>query len=166
MAIKGWRNESARHSLAARGIKTRCAIPRTSPVKSYSGESASKSLADLKDSVREAVREAVDYYIKENPGMSRDDVEGTIDDDGTLTEVYDSQVPIYDGDLMLLASLPEVYNYESELGPAFDGSPTLTNITAGKIYELLGDVAREEVGSYLDELETEGKFDESVEKDD
>lgn len=35
---KGWKNESARHSLAARGMKTRCKAPRKSLILSSYGE--------------------------------------------------------------------------------------------------------------------------------
>ena len=115
-------------------------------------KSAYEELNDLKDSVKSEVREAIDNYITDNPEYSKEDIQNTIDDNGRITEIYDGCVPVYNGDIMLIGSLPEVYNHESELGPAFGGTPTPINIIAGNIYEILSQIAWEEIEDYLNEL--------------
>jgi hypothetical protein len=57
-------------------------------------------------------------------------------DDG-CTEIADSSVPIYTSELAALAGDPEVANHENELGPAFDGKPTITNLVATAVYEIV-----------------------------
>lgn len=54
-------------------------------------------------------------------------------------EIADSHVPIYYHELAELASDPEVFHHENELGPAFDGTPTLANIVATAAYELISE---------------------------
>ena len=115
-------------------------------------KSAYEMLEDIKESVREQVRERIDEYIKENPDMDKEQIRDNIDYDGQITEIYDGNVPIYNSDIMKIGSLPEVYQHENELGPAFDGSPTAVNIIAGSIYEILSDIAWEEINNYLDKL--------------
>jgi hypothetical protein len=125
-----------------------------------------KLLKECKDSVKEQVREAIDDYIRENPDDDREDIEQNIDYSGTITEIYDGAVPVYYSEIMEIGNVPEVYNHENELGPAFDGTPTPMNILAGAIYEILYEVAWEEISDYLDELEEAGKFDEKDDEDD
>lgn len=153
---KGWRKEPARHALAAKGIRTRRLKQGQIVVKT--ADTPESKLRALKQEVEEAVREAIDQYIKDHPDESRSNVEDRINDDGTITEIYDSSVPIYNGEIMDLGSLPEVFNHENELGPAFDGSPTPVNIVAGSLYEILEETAFEETRNYLDGLEKDGKF--------
>ena len=153
---KGWRNEPARHALAAKGIRTRKLKQGQVVVKT--SDSPEYKMRALKQEVEEAVREAIDGYIKDHPDESRSNVEDRINDDGTITEIYDSSVPIYNSEIMDLGALPEVFGHENELGPAFDGSPTPVNIVAGSLYEILEETAFEETRNYLDQLEEDGKF--------
>ncbi|WP_167631397.1 hypothetical protein [Mariprofundus ferrooxydans] len=75
-----------------------------------------------------------------------------------LTEIADSAVPIYTHDLMTLSSEPDIFFHENELGPAFDGSPTLANITATAIYELVSQALYET----LYELQAEAELQEAA----
>ena len=108
-------------------------------------KSAEEMLEDCKDSVRTEVREAIDNYIEENPDEDVDQIRDRIDDSGGITEIYDGCTPIYNYDIMKIGSLPEVFGHENELGPAFDGTLTPVNISAGAIDEILSEVAWEEV---------------------
>jgi hypothetical protein len=67
-------------------------------------------------------------------------------------------VPVYTSDIMALASVGEIYGHENELGPAFDGKPRPENIIATSIYEVLEETGYDELRSYLDKLDKEGKF--------
>lgn len=68
-----------------------------------------------------------------------------------IHEIVDSSVPIYHHELAELASDPEIFPHENELGPTFDGTPTLANITATAIYELITEAPFET----LNELQNE-----------
>jgi hypothetical protein len=122
-------------------------------------------LKDCKEEVKDGVREAIDEYIELNPDCDKGEVERQIDYSGRITEIYDSAVPIYTSDIMLIGSVSDVYSREPECGPAFDGSPTPQNIIAGIIYDILSETAWEELREYLEELENEGKFDEEEDDD-
>lgn len=174
----GWFGESRRHSLASKGVETgrkqtprhprvRRLKPGQKVVSTYeydriqekrAEKTPEQELWDLKKMVKEEVREAIDNYIEENPDMDRDTVEGNINDNGTIDEITDSSVPVYTSDIMELGSLGEVYGHENELPPAFDGTPTPSNIVATSIYEILNEEAWEEVHDYLDKLEEDGRF--------
>ena len=73
-----------------------------------------------------------------------------------VSEIADSFVPVYTFNLI-------EYGYhnrdlmfdEPELGPAFDGSPTPTNIIAANIYEAVYNHLYQELDSVLTELEEE-----------
>lgn len=119
------------------------------------GVEGERLLEDSKEEVRDEVRRLVADYIVDNPDCDADDVIGNIDFDGRVTEVYDSSVPIYSTEIMEMGSAPEVYHHQNELGPAFDGSQTAVNLIASSIYEILGDVAWDEIREYLAELEDE-----------
>jgi len=81
-------------------------------------------LYDLRKQAREALDEAKEYGIEE------------LGD--TIHELADGLVPIYTSDLMTLAADNlDFATLEPELGPAFDGSPTPTNIVAANVYEWL-----------------------------
>ena len=114
----------------------------------------------LRQDVIDDVEREIDEYIEENTGCTRDDVRDGIDYDGRITELVDGKVPIYNANLMELATLSEVYHHENELPPAYDGTSTPINVTATAIYEILMEVAWETVDNYLDILEDEGKFEE------
>ena len=68
-------------------------------------------------------------------------------------QIADSSVPVYTWDILQLAAdnLDLALN-EPELGPAFDGSPTPTNIIAANIYEA---VVNDLYEYWNDELEAE-----------
>lgn len=122
-------------------------------VNKMSDLSPEQEFENLKVHVRENAKHIVDEFIEENKIKDRDEIYGAIDDNGALTEMVDSSVPIYNIDLMNFATLMEVYNHENELPPAFDGENTPINITATAIYEILNREAWDEVDSYLEELE-------------
>jgi len=65
------------------------------------------------------------------------------------TEIADQSVPIYSHELASLASDPEIFHHENELPPAFSGEPTLNNIIATAVYEIVSDA----VFSHLYELQ-------------
>jgi len=68
-------------------------------------------------------------------------------------EVADSHVPIYSHDLMTLGSDPQIFFHENELPPAFDGQPTLNNIVATAVYELISEALYEELYKLQQELD-------------
>lgn len=70
-----------------------------------------------------------------------------------IHEIADSNVPVYTSDLMQLAAdyLPLATN-EPELGPAFDGSPTPTNIVAANVYDTITEDLWEEYSKIKDEF--------------
>jgi len=64
-------------------------------------------------------------------------------------EIADQAVPIYSHELAELASDPEIFHHENELPPAFTGEPTLNNIIATAVYEIVSDA----IFSHLYELQ-------------
>ena len=72
-----------------------------------------------------------------------------------IHEIADSSVPIYSHDLMKLASDPDIFFHENELPPAFGGEPTLNNITATAIYELVSEALFELLSELQEEAELE-----------
>lgn len=86
----------------------------------------------LESIISDAVEE-LEEWLEEHP-----DADPTYD--GTLHEIADSAVPIYNQDLIELAG----ENYllaltEPEIGPAFDGSNTPINLIAANVYEAVTD---------------------------
>ena len=74
------------------------------------------------------------------------------DIDECISEVADSSVPVYTTDIRDIGSSNlDMATLEPELGPAFDGSPTPSNIIAANIYEHVQQALYE----YKDELEAE-----------
>jgi len=108
-------------------------------------------LESAKDSVMCGLKDIVESITGENPDYDLDDIRDNINDDGSLNEIVDSSVPIYYHEIFACASVSDIYTRESELGPAFDGSPTLNNIVVGLIYEYLEEYAWE----ILDDIITE-----------
>ena len=84
------------------------------------------TLSDLVDSAREELRD----WRQANPYAT--------ESHDAIFEIADSLVPVYTGDLIQLAAehLPLATN-EPEIGPAFDGKPTPTNIIAANVFEYL-----------------------------
>ena len=92
------------------------------------------TLYDLEQEVRQDIRQ----WAEDNPDNN------DIDYDGSLHEIVDGSVPVYNSEILgLAAENYELAIDEPELGPAFDGSPTPINIAAN-IYEHLSNVAWEE----------------------
>ena len=97
-------------------------------------------LPDLLDDARDSLKNDYDLLDERDP-------------EDFVWEVADSFVPVYTSELI-------EYGYhnrdlmfdEPELGPAFDGSPTPTNIIAANIYEAVSNHLHGELDSILDEL--------------
>jgi len=68
-------------------------------------------------------------------------------------EIADSAVPIYSHELAELASDSEVFFHENELGPAFGGEPTINNITATAVYELVSEAVFQALYELQDQTE-------------
>ena len=120
-----------------------------SPQRSSFAAEANEVLESAKDSVKTEIKERIDYAIEENPDYDRDEIDDYIRDD--IFEIVDGCVPIYNHEIMACASLSDIWTRESEIGPAFDGTPTLINITAGLIFEYLEEYAYEIIQEYLNE---------------
>ena len=88
----------------------------------------SQAMDELIKNAIEDLHEAIEYA---------GGIEAVEDEGDMIFETADGTVPIYTHNLMELASDPAVFLHENELGPAYDGSPTLHNITATAIFELL-----------------------------
>ena len=84
---------------------------------------------DLQDIINRAV-EALQAWCVDN-------LDSDPTDNGILHEFADGAVPIYNYDLLQLAT--DLTNglalTEPEIGPAFDGTPTPINIIAANVYE-------------------------------
>ena len=86
-------------------------------------------LNDLIDDARAEVRDRWANYRAEF-GPRADELHDVIH------EVADSSVPVYTSDLLALANEDNgLATDEPELGPAFDGSPTPTNVIAANVFE-------------------------------
>jgi hypothetical protein len=86
------------------------------------------TLQDCLNNAEEALRETWEW----NECRYASDVEDDI------FEVADGAVPIYNSDLLEVASnSPDMALLAPECGPAFDGTPTPINIIAANIYEAI-----------------------------
>lgn len=82
------------------------------------------TLYDIAKTAREELRE----WASDNPDED--------EPHDAITEIADGSVPIYTHDLLSLAADNLVLATTTpEMGPAFDGEPTPTNIIAANIYE-------------------------------
>jgi len=99
---------------------------------------------NLQDIYDDAVEELKDRIQDEFGMMPFEDVNEMYENDednpdwitDIILEVADSNVPIYTSDLLDVASNDNwVATNDPSLGPAFDGSPTPTNIIAANIFE-------------------------------
>ena len=99
----------------------------------------SYTLDRLDDELPEDIAEAV----------LNNEVEDLIELSDLVHEIADGAVPIHTSDLMEVASnsIGSIATREPELGSAFDGRPTPTNIIAANIYEALCEAMWEYVGS-------------------
>ena len=83
------------------------------------------TLYELGQDVRAELRERIDEIDRDEPH-------------DVIFEIADSNVPIYNYDLLDVASNNiNIAVNEPELGPAFDGSPTPINVIAANIFEYL-----------------------------
>ena len=100
-------------------------------------------LSDLLDDARESLKTEYDLLDSDEPY-------------DYIAECADGFVPVYTSELI-------EYGYhnrdlmfdEPELGPAFDGSPTPTNIIAANIYEAVSNYLHQELDDIIAELEEE-----------
>ena len=82
--------------------------------------------------------EIIDNAIEELEDNLNDDIFESDAPHDTISEIADSAVPVYSSDLLQLAADNlELAITEPELGPAFDGEPTPTNIIAANIQETI-----------------------------
>jgi hypothetical protein len=69
-------------------------------------------------------------------------------------EIADSAVPVYTSEIMeTISEDVGLMAQEPELGPAFDGSPTPSNIAAANLYELASNIAHERLRERQQEAE-------------
>lgn len=95
----------------------------------------------LRDLIRDAKQELKERF--DNGETDRDDL---ID---ASHEIADSFVPVYTRDLINLCQDDfSLFTDKPEIGPAFDGEPTPTNIVAANVYERL----TQALGEYAEEL--------------
>lgn len=86
----------------------------------------------------ETLGSIIDGAIAELNEWHKNNPNADPDYDGTMHEIADSSVPVYNSDLLdIAANDNEVAFREPEIGPAFDGTPTPINIIAANIYELV-----------------------------
>ena len=105
--------------------------------------SADTDAVDLQDIIAGAVAEFAEW-IKDNPDEAEPN-EG-------IGEIAGSNVPIYTADLIQLgADNWELMMTESEIGPAFDGTPTPLNILAANVYDAITTALWERWQQHLDE---------------
>ena len=78
-----------------------------------------------------------------------------------VSEIADSSVPVYTFELAQIAqSSMDVMLHENELPPAFDGTPTVTNLIATAVYEIV----QEDLYEKLYELQQEHEEQQDNEK--
>jgi len=96
------------------------------------------------EQIKQNALEELEERFKAEPDMSYPE--------DMVHEIADSSVPVYTFELAQVAqSSLDVMLHENELPPAFDGSPTVTNLIATAIYELV----QEELYEKLYELQQE-----------
>ena len=102
----------------------------------------------LKDLIEECEDTLDQYALERLDDESPEDIADAVLNESTNTliefsdminEIADGAVPVYHSDLIEVAmsSIGSIATVEPELGPAFDGRPTPTNIIAANIYEAL-----------------------------
>ena len=103
--------------------------------------------AECLDEFRDRLGDVVEGYDSADP-QSPESIEafqladpGDISD--LIAEIADANVPVYHGELLELAAgdlaTDGVGVVAPEMGPAFDGTPTATNIIAANVYERLSE---------------------------
>jgi len=110
----------------------------------------SRTLREIENDVLEELKERLEGNVELHYGG---EIVVSIDEYDLYHEIADSNVPIYNYDLMRLgADNLFLAVDEPELGPAFDGSPTPVNIIAANIYEHLQDHMLEHVETIKEQL--------------
>jgi len=80
-----------------------------------------------------------------------------------VSEISDSSVPVYTFELAQIAqSSMDVMLHDNELPPAFDGTPTVTNLIATAIYELVQEVLYERLYELQQEYEEQQELAEDM----
>ena len=117
---------------------------------------------DLRELIEECEDQLNEYALERLDECDPDDIaeavsSGDIEDMNELIEldsdivhsIADGTTPIYHSDLLNVAmsSIGSIATVEPELGPAFDGRPTPTNIIAANIYEALCEAMWEYISS-------------------
>jgi len=115
-------------------------------------------LYDIEQSAIDDLRNRLNDLISEEKIADPDSVDNDYHNElcEMVFEISDSNVPIYNGDILQLAA--DNYDLalnEPELGPAFDGSPTPINIIAANIFEHIENRLWEYV---RDEMESDDKL--------
>lgn len=89
-------------------------------------------------------------------------IHSSLDDNGAAHEIADGAVPIYDHELHDLLAESSDLGAKPELGPAYDGEPTVRNIIAANVYELCYHIASAELENIRDEQQ---ELEEEAEED-
>ena len=126
-----------------------------------------KTMYAVLEDARQDLKERFTDLVADEKPRSAADLEALSDRLGhdTVFEVADSNVPIYTYDLLTLAADElALATEEPELGPAFDGSPTPTNIIAANVFERI----EQELAEYWQKLmgEAAEAFDEDDDEED
>ena len=112
------------------------------------------------DTIRELEKNVLDELrerLKEYAEIEDQEVNFyNMDEYDVFHEIADSNVPIYNYDLLQLASdnIFLAVN-EPELGPAFDGSHTPINIIAANVYEYLQEYMLDNIETVKEEIAEE-----------
>lgn len=102
--------------------------------------------------------EELDDHIERLEGDELASFLDSPDYSGTLHEIADGCVPVYNADILdVAASDHNVSLREPECGPAFDGTPTPVNIAAANIYELISEALYADIERRKEELEVDSE---------
>lgn len=94
------------------------------------------TMKELFDNARDVLDESLLYAIEE--GDLDPERPDRFEPHDLIFEAADSSVPVYTSELMELAAENiELATSEPELGPAFGGEPTPTNIVAANVFEAI-----------------------------
>ena len=95
-----------------------------------------RTIYDMLDDAKEELAER----IRDHPDEDHVDA---------IHEIADSFVPVYFHELVMVCATAygdawsSLWLEQSEIGPAFDGSPTPVNILAGNLYDLVSNALHE-----------------------
>src|SRR4030042_2208764 len=105
---------------------------------------------EMQQSIKNAIEE-LDEWMQKNPNNN--------EPHDKIFEIADGAVPVYTSDLLEWA-IEDIYlaTNEPELGAAFDGSPTPTNIIAANIFEKIEDKLWEYYNDHKDDYSDEEEF--------